>query len=288
MPDKLSRIKKWVISHKKTSVFLALVLIFWGYKIYQNYTNTGSDPKYILTTVQKGSIITTITGTGQVSANNQIDITSKASGNITGVYVKPGQTVTAGTLLAQVDSRDAALSLQSAQLSYDKLVEQAKPQDVKAAQDNLSSAYNDAWNAISSTFVDYPSLITGMNNLFYTSGGYLTNINNANRSDIENSYIQKAGLSYDQAKNKYGVILAEYNSLSRSSATTSIDTLMNDTEQMVKMMADALKNTQTAVSYIIRTESDTSTNATTAANNVNSWLGTINSHSSSLDRKSVV
>jgi HlyD family secretion protein len=282
MFDKFQKIKNWAAVHKKTSIVLGLVLIFAGFRIYQNITSTAGDPKYILTTVKKGAIITTVTGSGQVSANNQIDIQSKASGNITAIYIKPGQIVTAGTLLAQVDSQDASLTLQSAQISYDKLVEPAKPQDLAAAKVNINTAYNDSWNAISAAFVDYPSLITSLDNLFYTTSGYLSNANNLKRSDTSRTYIQKAGISYDQAKTQYGVVLTEYNSLSRLSATTSIDLLLSDTQKMVKTMADALKNTQNAVSYISEAESDTSTNETTAASNVNSWLSTINNHLSSL------
>jgi HlyD family secretion protein len=282
MPEKLSRLKKWAISHKKTSVILALVIIFLGYKIYQNYTATSGIPKYILATVQKGTIITTITGTGQVSANNQVDIQSKASGNIIAVYVTSGQTVVRGTLLAQVDSTDASLSLQSAQLAYDKFVAPAKSQDIKSAENNLNAAYNDGWNSISSTFVDYPALVSGMDSLFYGTGGYLNSTKNLQRGDTSELYIQKAGVSYDKAKNQYGVVLLEYNSLSRASATTSIDLLMNDTKKMVSMMADALKNTQSAVSFVAQNASDTSVAATTASSNVNSWLATTNSHLSSV------
>jgi HlyD family secretion protein len=282
MIKKFTDFKKWIVGHKKTSVVLALVIIFLGYKIYQNYTSTAGEPKYILTTVEKGSVITTITGTGQVSANNQVDIQSQASGNITAVYVKPGQVVKAGALLAQVDTRDAILNLQTAQIAYQKLVAPAKVEDVKSAKDSVLTSYNNGWNAISSTFVDYPSLATGMNDLFYTSTGYLNDSLNINRSVIARLNSQKAGASYDKAKNQYQVVLAEYNSLSRNSNNTNIDMLMADTQTMVSLMADALKNTQSAVSSIIKETSDTSTNATTAAANVNSWLATINSHVSGL------
>ncbi len=276
MSDKFSKIKNWIISHKKTSAVLALVIIFLGYKIYQNYTSTSNDPKYILTTVQKGAVVTAITGTGQVSADNQVDITSKASGNITKVYVTAGQSVTAGTLLAQVDFTDAALTLQSAQVAYNKFVEPAKPQDIKAAQDSVSSAYNNGWNAASSAFTDYPNIITGMDDLFYSSNGYFRTSSIKQGNSISNSHIQNAGLIYDQAKNQYTTVLAEYNSLNRGSTTTSIDNLMNDTAKMLQTMANALKNTQNTVSYIVQNQSDTSPAATTAANNVNSWLSTIN------------
>jgi len=223
-----------------------------------------------------------VTGSGQVSANGQIDIKSKVSGDITGVYVKSGQTVQAGALLAHIDSRDAKLSLESAQLAYEKLVKASDPQDIKSAENNLNSAYNDGWNAISTTFIDYPNFVTGLDNLFYGSGGYLNDANNSQKSDASRAYIQKAGISYDRAKNQYEVILKEYNSLSRLSATSSQELLIENTRQMVKMMADALKNTQNAISYISVAESDTSTAATTAATNVNTWLTSINSHLSSV------
>lgn len=281
MPDKLKRIRSWVVLHKKTSVVLALVVIFLGYKIYQNYTSTAGDPKYILTTIQKGSINTTVTGTGQVSADNQVDIQSKATGNITGVYVKPGQKVTAGTLLAQVDSTDASLSMQSAQVSYDKFVEPPKPEDIRADQNAVNVSYNEGWNAVSGTFIDYPSLITGMDNLLYSPSGYLSDQSSLKRNDTAHLYIQKAGVSYDAAKNQYTVVLAEYNSLSRSSATSSLDLLINDTKQMAQEMADALKNTQNAIIFISQAESNTAA-ATTAGTNVNSWLSTITGHLTSI------
>jgi len=280
--EKFSKIKNWLLTHKKTSLILILILIFLGYKIYQNYTSTAGVPKYIISTVKKGVITTTVTGSGQVSANNQIDIKSKVSGDITGVYVKPGQTVTIGTLLAQVDSRDAQLSLESAQIAYEKLVQASDPQDVKSAENNLASAYNDGWNAVSSTFIDYPTLITNMDNLFYGSNGYLSNSNSFQRSDISRAYIQKAGVSYDQAKNQYEIVLQEYNSLSRLSATSSLKTLIADTHQMVKIMADALKNTQNTISYIMTIDSDTSTDATVTASNINTWLSSINTHLSNI------
>jgi len=282
MSDKFSKFKKWIIAHKKTSAVLGLVIIFLGYRVYINYTSTSGDPKYILTTVQRGSINTTITGTGQVSADNQVDVQSKASGNITKVYVAPGQKVTAGTLLATVDSADAYLTLQSAQVAYNKFVEPAKPQDLAAAQDNLNSAYNSAWDAISSTFTDYPNIITGMDNLFYTPTGYLSDSNSLKRSDTSRSYIKQSGESYDQAKNQYQVVLAEYNSLSRNSATSSIDLLISDTQKMLGMMTDALKNTQSTVSYVIKDENNTTVVATNAASNVSSWLNSINSHLASI------
>lgn len=276
------KFKKWTVAHKKTSAVLGLVIIFLGYKIYQNYTSTAGIPKYILTTVQKGAIVTSITGTGQVSANNQVVITSKATGNITNVYITAGQKVTAGTLLAQVDSTNASLTLQSAQLAYDKFVEPAKLQDITVAQNNMSSAYNDGWSAVSSTFVDYPNLLSGIDNLFYSTSGYLSNSNTLQKNDIIRADIQNAGVSYDAAKNQYQVVLQEYNSLSRGSATSSITLLVSDAQKMTQMMADALKNTQSTISYIIKNQSDTSTTATTASNNVNSWLTTINGHLSGI------
>ncbi|MCX6715992.1 MAG: efflux RND transporter periplasmic adaptor subunit [Candidatus Taylorbacteria bacterium] len=219
-----------------------------------------------------------------------MDIKSKASGDITQVYVKAGQTVKKGALLAQIDSRNASISLESAKIAYEKLTKIADPEDVQTAEDSVVKAYNDAWNEVTSVFVDYPSVITGMNSLLYSQTGYLSDSKSNQRSVMARANIQKAGVSFDLAKSRYEVVLSEYNSLSRLSATTSLQLLTNDTYDMVKMMSDALKNTQNAISYIMQSEQDTTTPANTAANNVNTWLSSVNSHLSTIfsDQNSIV
>lgn len=285
----IKKVKSWVAGHKIVSAIVVLALILGVYKTISANSGNGA-ARYVFAPVQRGTLATTVSGTGQISAQNQVDIKAKASGDITRIYIKAGQAVKAGDLLAQIDSRNAGVTLESAKVAYEKLVKPADPEDVKTAEDNILESYNNAWSDVSSVFVDYPAIISGMDTLLYSQGGYLGSSNNTRRSVIAKEGIQKAGFSFDQAKTRYAVVLMEYNSLSRLSATTSIKLLVAEVRDMVKIMADALKNTQNAISYIMQSEPDTSAIASTNASNVNGWLSSVNSRLSDLlsDQNSIL
>ena len=98
---------------------------YWGYS--KIFSDDGAI-RYVTAQVQNGTLIVSLSGSGQVSVSNHVDIKPKASGDIVYVGVKNGQEVKAGTLIAQLDAkdaqktvRDAELSLENAKLSLDKL-----------------------------------------------------------------------------------------------------------------------------------------------------------------------
>lgn len=277
----MKKIINKILERRILSGIIALALIGVVYFSYTKIFGNAGAVRYATAQVQNGTLIVSVSGSGQVSAQSQVDVQGKASGDITHIYVKSGQVIKAGTLIAGLDSRNAGISLESAQVTYEKLIKPADIDDVKSAEDNIVKSYNDGWNAVSSVFADYPSVVAGLNNLFYEPGGYLRDTSSIQRSSTDELNINRAGVSFDQAKNRYEVVLGEYNALSRLSATTSIKLLIDDTNNMLRMMAEALKNTQAAISYMIDSELDTSTAASTAKSNVNSWLSLINSHLSS-------
>jgi len=276
------KLKKIVSENKLITIVVILAIIFAGYKVISNINSGNNAPRYVFASVKIGTISTFISGSGQVSAKNQMDIKSKASGDIIRVNVKAGDVVKTGQLLAEIDSRNADIALESAKINYEKLVKPADHEDIKIANDGIYRAYNNLWNDITSVFIDYPGIISGLDSLFYSKTAYLSDSNNTNRSIAARDYIQKAGLNIDQSKRRYYLVSAEFNSLSRLSATTSLDFLMNNVLDMIKNTSETLKNTQNAISYTMQSELDTSAVANTAASNVNSWLNTINKHLSTI------
>lgn len=124
-------------AHKKLSIFILLVILGAGYYIYRARTNVPAPTQYILGTVDRGTLTVSVSGSGQVSASNQVDVKPQVSGAVTSVKVTEGQTVKIGQILATLDAtdayktvRDASLSLDSAKISLAKLVQPA---------DNLST-----------------------------------------------------------------------------------------------------------------------------------------------------
>ncbi len=286
------KIKKTALDHKIISAIVLVVLFGGGYWSYGKLTDTSGETKYVVSAVEKGTIVSTITGTGQVSASNQLNITSKVSGDLVYLGVKSGQKVSAGTLIAQVDAGDAQASLESAQIALAKLKEPADKLSIVQAENALASAldtkeksYSDGFSAVDSAFLDMPIVMTGLDNLFnnYNASTYFSN--DWNLGDTAKNYRQIASNSYYRAKTAYDKNVIDYRNVSRTSASSSIESIVKETALTAKMIAQALKETNTAISYVIdQTDTRYRTAVMTAdTNNLNTWSTEMNGHVSSLN-----
>ncbi|MFA6295414.1 MAG: HlyD family efflux transporter periplasmic adaptor subunit, partial [Candidatus Paceibacterota bacterium] len=86
-----------------------------------------------------------------------------------------------------------------------------------------------------------------------------------------------------KAVNKYELSLQEFKSLTRSSATSSIDTMMANTYNTIKAISEAVTYAQNAISYIRSVEPNyNSSTASTVATNINTWASKANSDLGSL------
>ncbi|MDP2736900.1 MAG: HlyD family efflux transporter periplasmic adaptor subunit [bacterium] len=195
----LQTIKK----HKIVSLIILLVIIGGGYYGYNKYKAANVKPTYVTAPVEKGTLIISVSSSGQVSTSNQVDIKAKVPGDITKIAVISGQEVKAGDLIAQIDItdaykavRDARSSLETAQLSYDKFMQPAidsiqssqnsvdsaqatldklkfsQPIDYQEAKDsltnaqtNLDKAYSDTFNDISNAFLNLPNIVASLDDI---------------------------------------------------------------------------------------------------------------------------
>jgi len=163
----LSKFKVFIFRHKVISLIIILCLLAGGYWWYQSSNNTSGVVRYVLAAATKETIVSSVSGTGQVSASNQLSLSpgSGASGKIVYLNAVSGQKVSAGTLLLQLDTtnaektvRDAQANLDSAQISLQKL-EGANnltvPQNKQDATNTLNQDYQSGYNAVSSVFIDF-------------------------------------------------------------------------------------------------------------------------------------
>lgn len=139
---------KWLKKIKKKKLFIWLAILalgFGGYWFF--FKKTATPPQYTLTSVKKGSLITTVSGTGQVSAVNQIDLKPDSSGKVTFLNAVVGQMVKAGDKLAVIDQKNnelalsqARASLASSQANYNRVVSGTTKEDLKISQLSVDSA----------------------------------------------------------------------------------------------------------------------------------------------------
>lgn len=283
--------------HKLLSTIGLIAIAVGGYYGYQAMFGSTGETKYVLSRASIGELKTTIVGTGQVSASNQIDLKAKASGSIVRVNAYVGQEMKAGQIIAQIDNRDVAISLESARLSLQKLTKPVDAETLTQAQNSLedaqqskikaevalAKAYEDGLTSVSSSFVDLPTIILGMNELFYTKDGFLSDTNISTLPSTAQLYRNSAGTLFDIVQNDYKALQSEYRLTARSNSTSTTDTLILKTYTLVSKLSEALKNTGLAVEFIRNSaNSQTSAEATSALNDINGWISKNNTALNSL------
>jgi len=284
MKKYFSKCKIYALSHKKTSIAILLMVLYLGYFTYGKITDTSKETRYVTAAVEKGTLIASVSGSGQVSSSNQIDIKPKVSGDVVTISVKSGQTVKAGDRIASLDAtdalkavRDAEVNLETAKLSYAKLVEPndalselqwqntiAKAKESKkSAEDNLQKAYDDGFNNVSNAYLQLPDIMTGLKELLYNSDNALGGRNGQQNIDYytsraqdytvvnskANQYRDDVNSKYNAARTAYEANFQHYKSTTRISSASEIEALISESYETTKMIADTVKSANNLIQY---------------------------------------
>lgn len=81
----------------------ALVLVAIAYAGWQ-YIKPEQKPVYITETVKRGTLSQTVSATGELSSSHLVEVGAQATGQIKKLYVKLGQQIKKGALIAEIDS----------------------------------------------------------------------------------------------------------------------------------------------------------------------------------------
>lgn len=276
----IQKIKNFILSHKIITIIALIIIVVGSYFIFKK--SASGETRYVTEVVKKGDVSTTVTGTGQVEAQDTIDLKPKVSGDITYVGVKSGQEVKRGALIASVDSRDAKIALENAKIALAKLVGAPDSLTLLQKQNNLTKAYGDGWNSVSSFVIDMNTMLDEVNAL-YNSDGYFGYQNISGLSSSGRDKISLSEDGYYQAKNSIEEINKLYKTLSVSSSQEEIKDIINKAYFSSKIMANTIKNTEAAFNYMVNyLESQGSASTITTKANINSWTNSSNGYVSSL------
>src|SRR3989344_1143464 len=273
-----SNFLKQFMLHKFSAGIIIIIIAFGGYYGYTKYFSSAEEIKYVLAPVKKGTLIISVSGSGQILASNQVDIKPKVSGEIMSVYVTSGQEAAEGALLAAIDARDAERAvrdaetgLETARLELDRLLEpldeltllQAENSLIQAreskqkAEDDLKKAYEDGFNDIANAFLELPDIMVGLQDVLYgtnLSAGVQSNI--SYYADTIKSYDEKilkykddAAVAYQKARAAYDKNFIDYKSASRFSGRQTIEMLLAETYNTSKDTAEAVKNSSNLIQF---------------------------------------
>src|SRR5690348_10327592 len=95
------KMQLFAAAHKKLLIGVGIVVVLVIF-LWRILAPKSSAPQYQTATVTRGTLITTVSSSGSVSVANKVSVTTQASGAIDEVYVKNGDTVSAGETIATV------------------------------------------------------------------------------------------------------------------------------------------------------------------------------------------
>lgn len=125
---------------KKRFFILLGLLIAAGVAYYFFSSNNKQETTYLTESVTRGNVEKTVVASGSVESVNEVDVGAQASGKITKLYVKLGQEIKKGEMIADIDSTTQINTLntkKAALVSY-----QAQLKAKKTAYDVALSSYN--------------------------------------------------------------------------------------------------------------------------------------------------
>lgn len=294
-------------AHKAWSAVITLAALWCVWLVWSMLTSTSGQVRYVLGTVQTGTVISTVSASGQVTANQNLTITPKVSGQVTYVGVTPGQSVSAGTLIAEIDSTDAQRTVRNAQASLDSttlsLVKLQQPATaltitqqqnaIDQAKQSLTAQYQNSFNDVTSTFLDLPTIISGVQDTdlgseassgqwnidYYKNQAAAYNPNAATYRDAAYNDYMTARTSYDKT-------FADFQAVSSTPDQVTIEKLLVEVHNTVGTIATAVKSANSLIQ--LYSDAVTQNNGTpkpiavTQIANLNSYLNKAQTHLTAL------
>jgi len=182
----------------KIIIPILIIGLTW-FVISKIVTTKNSTPTYKTTEVSKGNIISTISASGSITSGNNTSIYTSASGEVTAVYVKNGDTVKQGQKIAQI-----------------KL-----DQDGQKKQTTAWASYLSAKNSVASSQQNKITLenqLLSAKRTLASAQDAVDKINDYTKSDLEKDNINT---NLTIAKNALTVAQEKYNSADSSTAVAN-------------------------------------------------------------------
>jgi HlyD family secretion protein len=149
------KIRGIIAAHKIMTGMIIIILAVGGYYGYQKLFPSAPKYRYTTEAAIKTTISVSVTGSGQVSELNSIDLKPQTSGALIAMNVRKGDQVKAGQIIAVVDQRNAIAamsqaraSLANAQANYNALIAGADATDLRISQNSVTQAENSYNNAV--------------------------------------------------------------------------------------------------------------------------------------------
>ena len=209
---------------RKRKIVIVLILAVAGvagYLVYTNSATTATEantPAGQIVTMHRGNLVATVASSGLVASASQVALSLGSSGTVKQVFVKLGDPVKKGQVLAELDATDLQFSLANAQfalnqqqIQYDMVKAGPSAADLATALLNVDTAQANYDTAARKAGLNDQQLLILRNNLDKSSLGlqkaqsdYNTAVSN-HVTDLSalSTALQQAKLDYASAQANY-------------------------------------------------------------------------------------
>jgi HlyD family secretion protein len=241
----IKKIYKIIAGHKIITFIVIVVLAVGGYWGYKNLTKTVTAASYVMATVEKGTLIVSISGSGQVQALDQLDIKAPIAGELNGIYAKEGQEVKNGQLLFSLDAGNsvsaenalaqAQRSLQVAKDAYDNIGTDS--------EQTVADAYQTAYESLSSSFFKLSSFIDDLKAVLGSNNNESEYVESYRKILGSNSSLVNSMLNdYSVAKEKYNASFEAFKKINQNSSRADIYQALDDTLSATRLLSQSLES----------------------------------------------
>ncbi|HTX93179.1 MAG TPA: efflux RND transporter periplasmic adaptor subunit [Anaerolineales bacterium] len=140
--------KTWIAAGASVVVIIALVLLIAGLRAQGGNTGSSSNSAYQTTIVQRGTLTSTVEGTGTVRSLLSADLNWQAGGQVDKVNVQIGDQIKTGDVLASLLPGSTQSSLESNLITAEQnLAQLTSPEAIANAKLAVTNAQADVINA---------------------------------------------------------------------------------------------------------------------------------------------
>lgn len=185
---------------KYVGIPLLIIIVIGGYWIF----GRKKQPQYESITARRGQLVQEVNVTGRVKPGRHIGYIFEKSGKVAHVYVKVGDKVTAGQILANISSADLAAQVKQAEASKEFQLAKLKELESGAKEEDLLLTETKILNAQKTFSASQENLV----NAQLKADNDLKNLYDDIKQLVFDAYIKANNALYKVGQTNYGALAA--------------------------------------------------------------------------------
>jgi HlyD family secretion protein len=236
------KIFKQILLHKLMTGISLLLIIIGGYFGYQKLAKNKNVVQYATAAVEKGTLIVSVSGSGQVIVLDQVDIKPKVSADVAWIGIKTGQEAAQGQAILSLDDADIQKEIANAEWDFNQEKKNYDEITINAER-SLATAYEDGYSNVSTIFFKLSDYMKDLKDVLGTEQSaeeYISAYKLILGSD--SIFIQKLLDDYDLALNLFNKNFAFFREVYKKSSRDTIYQLIDNTLETTKSISQALES----------------------------------------------